>query len=47
MAAALARGHRVLGGRPMVEHQLATQLAFWRREPVALVPAAQGPAPPR
>jgi len=39
MAAALARGLRVLGGRPMVEHQLATQLAFWRREPTALIPA--------
>lgn len=47
MAAALARGHRVLGGRPMVEHQLATQLAFWRREPVALVPAAHVVAQPR
>lgn len=42
MAAALARGLRVLGGRPMVEHQLATQLAFWRREPVALIAAAPG-----
>lgn len=38
MAAALARGHRVLGGRPMVEHQLATQLAFWRGEAFELVP---------
>jgi shikimate dehydrogenase len=36
MAAALARGLRVLGGRPMVEHQLASQIAFWRRDPVAL-----------
>lgn len=32
MAAARARGLTVLGGRPMVEHQLATQLAFWRRD---------------
>jgi shikimate dehydrogenase len=32
MAAAQARGLRVLGGRPMVEHQLAHQLAFWRHE---------------
>lgn len=47
MAAALARGLRVLGGRPMVEHQLATQLAFWRREPVALIPAAQREAQTR
>jgi shikimate dehydrogenase len=30
MAAAAARGLRVLGGRPMVEHQVACQLAFWR-----------------
>ena len=30
MAAAAQRGLRVLGGRPMVEHQLAHQIAFWR-----------------
>jgi len=30
MAAAAARGLRVLGGRPMVEHQVAHQIAFWR-----------------
>jgi shikimate dehydrogenase len=36
MAAAQARGLRVLGGRPMVEHQLAHQLAFWRGASFAL-----------
>jgi shikimate dehydrogenase len=36
MAAAKERGLRVLGGRPMVEHQLAHQLAFWRGEAFAL-----------
>jgi len=41
MAAAQARGLRVLGGRPMVQHQLATQLAFWRREPIDLAFAEQ------
>lgn len=30
MAAARQRGLRVLGGRPMVEHQIAHQIAFWR-----------------
>jgi shikimate dehydrogenase len=40
MAAAQARGLRVLGGRPMVQHQLATQIAFWRRDPVDLEPNA-------
>lgn len=30
MAATQARGLRVLGGRAMVEHQVAHQLAFWR-----------------
>lgn len=30
MADAAARGLRVLGGRPMVEHQVAHQIAFWR-----------------
>jgi len=30
MAAAASCGLRVLGGRPMVEHQVAHQLAFWR-----------------
>lgn len=36
MAAAQARGLRVLGGRPMVEHQVAHQLAFWRGDDFAL-----------
>ena len=36
MAAGQARGLRVLGGRAMVEHQLAHQIAFWRGEPFAL-----------
>jgi shikimate dehydrogenase len=40
MAAAAARGLRVLGGRPMVQHQLATQFAFWRRDPIELIPNA-------
>lgn len=30
MAACQARGLRVIGGQPMIEHQLATQIAFWR-----------------
>lgn len=33
VAAAKARGLRAIGGRPMVEHQLATQIAFWRGDP--------------
>lgn len=41
MAAAAARGLRVLGGRAMVEHQLAHQIAFWRGDPFAL----ETPAP--
>jgi shikimate dehydrogenase len=36
MAACQARGLRVLGGRPMVEHQVAYQLAFWRGDPIPL-----------
>ena len=40
VAAAKARGLRALGGRPMVEHQLATQIAFWRGDPVPLEPHA-------
>lgn len=40
MAAAHARGLRVLGGRPMVEHQVAHQLAFWRGDPFPLEPQA-------
>ena len=30
MAAAQARGLRTVGGRPMIEHQIAAQIAFWR-----------------
>jgi shikimate dehydrogenase len=30
MAACAARGLRVVGGRPMIEHQAAAQIAFWR-----------------
>jgi shikimate dehydrogenase len=36
MAAASARGLRVLGGRAMIEHQLAHQIAFWRGDPFDL-----------
>lgn len=38
VAAAQARGLRAIGGRPMVEHQLATQIAFWRGDDIALEP---------
>jgi shikimate dehydrogenase len=40
VAAVKARGLRAIGGRPMVEHQLATQIAFWRGDPVPLEPHA-------
>ncbi|VTU38101.1 Shikimate dehydrogenase [Variovorax sp. PBL-H6] len=30
MAACAARGLPVVGGRPMIEHQIAVQIAFWR-----------------
>jgi shikimate dehydrogenase len=36
MAAAKARGLRVLGGRPMIDHQLAHQIAFWRGDAMQL-----------
>lgn len=36
MAAAQARGLRVVGGGPMVQHQLASQIAFWRGESTPL-----------
>lgn len=36
MAAASARGLHTIGGRPMIEHQLAAQIAFWRGEPFPL-----------
>lgn len=32
MAAASARGLHTIGGRPMIEHQVAAQIAFWRGE---------------
>lgn len=40
MAACQARGLRVLGGRAMVEHQVAHQLAFWRGDPFPMEPHA-------
>ena len=39
MAAAQARGLRVLGGRPMIDHQLAHQIAFWRGDAMQLEPS--------
>jgi shikimate dehydrogenase len=30
MAACAARGMAVVGGRPMIDHQVAAQIAFWR-----------------
>jgi shikimate dehydrogenase len=30
MAACAARGLRVVGGKPMIDHQIAAQIAFWR-----------------
>jgi shikimate dehydrogenase len=30
MAACAARGLAVVGGRPMIEHQIAAQISFWR-----------------
>jgi shikimate dehydrogenase len=32
MAASSARGLRTIGGRPMIDHQIAAQIAFWRGE---------------
>jgi shikimate dehydrogenase len=40
VAAAKTRGLRAIGGRPMVEHQLGTQIAFWRGDSIALEPHA-------
>ncbi len=40
MAACQARGLRVIGGRPMIDHQIAAQIGFWRGEPLDLEPAA-------
>ena len=30
MAACAARGLKVIGGKPMIDHQIAAQIAFWR-----------------
>jgi shikimate dehydrogenase len=30
MVACAARGLAMIGGRPMIEHQIAAQIAFWR-----------------
>ncbi|HEY4066634.1 MAG TPA: ThiF family adenylyltransferase [Burkholderiaceae bacterium] len=43
MAAAQARGLRVLGGRAMVEHQVAHQIAFWRRDAAIALETASTP----
>lgn len=40
MAACQARGLRVIGGRPMIDHQIAAQIGFWRGEPLDLEPTA-------
>jgi shikimate dehydrogenase len=33
MAACAARGLKVVGGKPMIDHQIAAQIAFWRGDP--------------
>lgn len=40
MAACQARGLRVIGGQPMIEHQIAAQIRFWRGDPLDLEPTA-------
>lgn len=40
MAACQARGLRVIGGQPMIDHQIAAQIRFWRGDPIDLEPAA-------
>jgi len=40
MAAAQARGLKTVGGRPMIEHQIAAQIAFWRGDHTDLEPHA-------
>jgi shikimate dehydrogenase len=40
MAACAERGLRVIGGRPMIEHQLAAQIAFWQGQTYPLEPRA-------
>ena len=39
MAAARARGLRVIGGGPMIDHQIAAQIAFWRGDDFAFPPS--------
>lgn len=39
MAAVQARGLRVLGGRPMIDHQLAHLIDFWRGDAMQLEPS--------
>ncbi|MBU1444299.1 MAG: shikimate dehydrogenase [Gammaproteobacteria bacterium] len=39
MEACRARGLAVVGGRPMIEHQLVTQIAFWRGGTPTMEPA--------
>ena len=39
IAACHARGLRVIGGRPMIDHQIAAQIGFWRGDPLDLEPA--------
>jgi shikimate dehydrogenase len=36
MAAAQARGLKTTGGRPMIEHQIAAQIGFWRGDAIEL-----------
>ena len=40
MAASQARGLRVIGGQPMIDHQVAAQIDFWRGGPIDLEPPA-------
>lgn len=40
MAASRGRGLRVIGGGPMIDHQIAAQIAFWRGDPIDLAPHA-------
>ncbi len=38
MAACFARGLRAIGGRPMIEHQIAAQIAYWRGDYILAEP---------
>lgn len=40
MAAARARGLHTIGGVPMIEHQIAAQITFWRGDDFCLEPRA-------